>query len=547
MRTLKSLLALFVVAYFVVAAHGQDLNLFRQQSGIDSAVARYNVSGKGVAIAILDRGIQWHNPDFIKPDGTTRIKWMLDMSGQNGCDPSGPTPVEYSAAQINAALIWGETLDTRDAVGHGTVTAGIAAGNGRAFGNGKYTGVAPDADLIIVKMTSEGAPAHDDQPAESYFLACVLDALDWVDQKITQLGEPVVGLINSGVQLWGPIDGTSVMSQKIDGVFGKRPGRIFVAPSGDEGDLPTHAGGTYSNESTVVNLVRSGVDQTYLAMWFKRPPVSIDIAFDDDGQMVGARTDSPGRYNFGNGIAMWVCNPETEFCPVKSISGDHFVILQLTGHATKGRILLQGLAAGAGRFDMYSDMEAITKFTDHLVPGRLTDLASTKSAIVVGAYVSANAWIDIDDWRQIRADIPGQLWRGSAGGPTRDGRGPGVDVTAPGGIDVTAPGGNVFGTYATNSYWSTFRYRLIKEGGGFYGWQSATSGAAPIAVGAVALMLEMKPDLRSDQVRTLLRSTATSDSDTGSTPNNNWGYGKINVRAVLDQLCADFSTCGTAK
>jgi len=541
MRTLKGLLALFVVAYFVVAAHGQDINLFRQQSGIDSAVARYGVSGKGVAIAILDRGIQWHNPDFINPDGTTRIKWMLDMSGQNGCNPSKPAPVEYSAAQINAALTWGETLDTRDAVGHGTVTAGIAAGNGRAFGNGKYTGVAPDADLIIVKMTSEGAPAHYKEPAEEPFNGCISQALDWIDKKIGD--EPAVGLINSGIQLWGPIDGTSIVSRKIDSVFGARPGRIFVAPSGDEGGLPNHAGGMYSNQPTTVKLIRSSGSQTDVAMWFKGATLSVDVGFDDGGSLK-VRTDTAAGHDVGNGISMWVYNRGDGFYPMTPKNNDQFVLVRLMGHATNGRIILQGNNTEGERFDLYSDVSfdsditTLTSFADHLVPGRMTDWASTSSAIVIGAHVSTNTWVDIDDWKQIRSDIPGQLWRGSAGGPTRDGR-PGVDVTA--------PGGNVFGTYATNSYWSTFRYRLIKEGGGFYGWQSATSGASPIAAGAVALMLQMKPDLTSDQVRMLLRRTAASDNDTGPTPNNNWGYGKINVRAALDQLCTDFSTCGTAK
>jgi len=78
---------------------------------------------------------------------------------------------------------------------------------------------------------------------------------------------------------------------------------------------------------------------------------------------------------------------------------------------------------------------------------------------------------------------------------------------------------------------------LIQDGDGHYGWQSATSGAAPIVVGAVALMLQMNPDLTSDQTRTLLEVAATKDIDTGPVPNNKWGFGKLNVIAALDQLC----------
>ena len=107
--------------------------------------------------------------------------------------PDHRTPVEYSAAQINTGLAGGVPIDERDAVGHGTVTAGLAAGNGSAVTGADFRGMAPNADLIIVKVTSEGAPAHGSQPAETPFNASYVAALDWVDQKITLLG---VGVSN---------------------------------------------------------------------------------------------------------------------------------------------------------------------------------------------------------------------------------------------------------------------------------------------------------------------------------------------------------------
>ena len=182
----------------------------REQIGAVQAEAEFGVTGRGVTVAILDRGIDWQHPDFIKPDGTTRIKWILDQSGQNWCNANNPPAVEYSEGDINAALSGGVPLATRDAVGHGTTTAGLATGNGWAFADGKYAGVAPEADIIIVKMTSEGAPAHDGEPAEEAFNACTDESLDWVNEKASALGQPTVGIINSGVQ-WGPMDGTSAV------------------------------------------------------------------------------------------------------------------------------------------------------------------------------------------------------------------------------------------------------------------------------------------------------------------------------------------------
>jgi minor extracellular serine protease Vpr len=400
----------------------------RKANGQCRALNARKVSGKGVIIAILDRGIEWQNPDFINPDGTTRIKWLLDMTGQDWCNGNLETR-EYSAAQINQALRTGQGVKTRDAVGHGTVTAGIAAGNGRAYGNGIHHGVAPEADLIVVKLVSEGTEAHDDEPAEEAFHGCTEKALDWLDKKIGD--NPAVGLINSGVQLWGPIDGTSIVNRQIDAVFGTRPGRIFVAPSGDEGALPNHAGGAYSNQETVVKLTRSSIARSILAMWFRGPILSIDLTFDDDGQSVRARTDQPGVYD-GNGISLSVYQKKDEFYPVASNNGDHFVEVILTGHKTIGSIVLRGDAAATGRFDLYSDLNGVASFTDHLVPGRMTDLASTNSAIVVGAHMSTNTWTDIDGTTLVWGDLPGRLWQGSAGGPTRAGnKGIQTDLFAP--------------------------------------------------------------------------------------------------------------------
>jgi subtilisin family serine protease len=100
----------------------------------DLAFNKYGLTGKGVIVAILDRGIDYTHADFRHPDGTTRIRMMWDMSNVNAnlpiCDPGQPAPIVYTQAQINAALKAGTTLGERDAVGHGTVTAGLAAGNG---------------------------------------------------------------------------------------------------------------------------------------------------------------------------------------------------------------------------------------------------------------------------------------------------------------------------------------------------------------------------------------------------------------------------------
>ena len=57
------------------------LDSVRVETLTDLAFAEFGVTGKGVTIVVLDRGISWDHPDFINEDGSMRIRWMLDMSG----------------------------------------------------------------------------------------------------------------------------------------------------------------------------------------------------------------------------------------------------------------------------------------------------------------------------------------------------------------------------------------------------------------------------------------------------------------------------------
>ena len=68
---------------------------------------------------------------------------------------------------------------------------------------------------------------------------------------------------------------------------------------------------------------------------------------------------------------------------------DRAVAINITGHKGGGSLRIRGLNPGTGRFDAYGDpsIAARLTFDDHLVPGRLTDYAASRSAIVAGAHV----------------------------------------------------------------------------------------------------------------------------------------------------------------
>jgi minor extracellular serine protease Vpr len=116
--------------------------------------------GKGVIVAIFDSGIDWTHPDFRDPSDTTKSR-ILRIWDQTITPIAGEAPpagmsfgVEYTQAQISDELDGTPTgyVRERDINGHGTHVAGTAAGNGAAIpATRKYTGMAPEADIVIIK------------------------------------------------------------------------------------------------------------------------------------------------------------------------------------------------------------------------------------------------------------------------------------------------------------------------------------------------------------------------------------------------------------
>lgn len=119
-------------------------------------------TGRHVAVAIVDTGIDPSHPDFVG-----RVAGMQDFTGEGN----------------------------RDNNGHGTHVAGIAAGAGN-----KYKGVAPEASLYIAKVL------HGDG---SGYMSEVMAGIEWAVQQNVR----VINMSLGGV---GPCDGTDALSTTCD-------------------------------------------------------------------------------------------------------------------------------------------------------------------------------------------------------------------------------------------------------------------------------------------------------------------------------------------
>ena len=513
----------------------------RTETGVDQAAALLGVSGDGVIVAILDRGIDWESNDFRNDDGTTRIACIFDLSDDAGAgDPSNAygRGTVYTRQQIDRALSAGTTLATRDAVGHGTTTTGIAAGNGRNSPNGKYRGVAPDATIIAVKVVAgEGSGEPD------FFEPAALPvAIDFVVDKARELSMPVVMLLNLG-SIGGPTDGTSALSRKIDDTVGPdHPGVVFVSGTGDDG-IPSktqgRAAGDVPNGETLDLRFALDTGAGNLEVWYDRNE-EFAVSIRTPMGMLGPYPASQFMAT-GTGFGVYHYRGGDDF--YGAANGKRLLDVRFDAAAGPGDYVLRldHVASPAGasiHFDasLNTPFGEAGRFLNFVTPGSIWDAATASRNIAPNSFVIRTNWTDIDGVDRELADEGdiGELWTGSSVGPTVDGRI---------GVDVSAPGDRIVTTYSPGSAWATDRFNLIVDGGGLYGMAGAVSAAAPVVTGIIALMLEVDPTLDAVSVKRILQETARADEFTGQTPNTLWGHGKVDALEALTAARLRTLTC----
>src|SRR5882672_2588159 len=349
-------LCLSSLGILLLPAAAPAMDHVRVETHVDAAIAKYGVSGSNVLVAIFDRGVDWKNNDFRKADGTTRLEAIFDLTDDSGASDPGNSysmGTLYSQARINAALAAGTNLVTRDAVGHGTTTAGIPTGGGR--NNPLYRGVAPAARILCVKITSDGAPAHDGEPAEAPFYdsARIPVAIDFARDTATALGLPCVMLLNLG-SVGGPTDGTSSLCQKIDATVGPGIlGRAFVTGASDDGSAPNRAGGTVT-QGQALNLQIDKVDNNTLDfdLWYPetdRFSVNITTPIGTFGPYASPPTDVDSDVQSQADFLDYQLGAGVDFYSASSPKREIWV--RFTGPAGAYTVRLAGDTVVSGRFD----------------------------------------------------------------------------------------------------------------------------------------------------------------------------------------------------
>lgn len=512
----------------------------KNEANIHLVKDQYGLTGTGVITVMMDRGIDYRHPDFIDADGNTRILYIYDLYDDSGAnDPDNPYGIGtiFDQQEINQALQNGGTPIVNDIFGHGTATTGIMSGNGSGINDPSiFSGVAPNAEIISIVVTKDFVPPFNGNLGQvgQYDQALLPTAFEFAKDKIAAENKPAVTLLNIG-SIGEPTDGSIGFCDLVDDYVNQ--GNVFVCGVGDDGGKDNHAIKNLVEGQTTEFIIEKG-EQANLRFtgWYDEDD-RVELSIERPNGQIEGPFNPPANQNgfedeFLNEINIYHRGADTEFFNASSnirqlmidffgATGTYKVILNTMSVSNDGKI--HGMLNPA----RYNNANA---FLNNDNPsGNICSYSSCINTLSPGDYIATNAWTDINNIDRLYTGqgAPGELWLGSSIGPTMDGRM---------GIDFVAPGEVAHAAYSSDSYYGSFSFNVLQNSNGQYGVQTAVSAAAPLSAGVIALMLEVNPDLSPDQIKSILQSTARQDNFTGATPNNSFGYGKLDALAAIEKV-----------
>lgn len=472
------------------------------------------LNGRGVLLAVLDSGITWDLEVFRKADGTTRIRYLWDQTVV-GKPPEGFSQgTEYTAEEINAALQMSaldryRLLPSRDLSGHGTAVAGIAAGKSAG---GLYTGAAPEAELIVVKL---GMPENSGRAEEGFPRTTeILRGVTYALRKAQQLNMPLVINLSFG-NSYGSHDGSSLLERFLDNAseIGKT---VICVGSGNEGAARGHFAGNITRDSRVELAVGNYEKSLNIQLWKNYSDVFRIRLQSPGGEEAELATNiQGGKYTLRleqTRILVYLGEP----LPYAVAQEIYLEMIPVTGgyiDAGIWTIRLEPVMTVTGQYYLYlpagngrGDSTGFYRSTPQMT---LTVPSTAAKVITVGAY---------DPVYDTYADFSGRGYADS----TRTIGVAAAGLTKP---DLVAPGVNILAPDVYGSFLPV----------------TGTSFATPIVSGAAALLMEWgivrgnDPFLYGEKVKAYLRKGARPLRGEREYPNDRVGYGRLCVTDSLPQ------------
>lgn len=488
-------------------------------------------TGEGVALGIIDVGIDLGHPTFAESPAPTALFWDF-LAPHDGSDTTLPVGRLTRGEADCASLV---STDIGE-ISHGTHTLGIAAGCGY---DSPYRGIAPGATrLVVSNAVSDDLPLIDSLLLYRYTNATDALAFKTIFREAEALGKPCVISLSEG---YPPMGGAtdSLYSAYLGRLVG--PGRIIVAAAGNAStglnyvakpaDKPRSAAYIYSRDNCaeLVSLSRGDARLT----------ISIPdygLTFATDHCPATCDTTLWQDYSLPGGPVSVSLRRTAAAAPWDSLVSVYIERDSILGQAPLTAAVIEGTGEGAVSLATPATFISGGDYADGEATHNVNAPACFPAVIAVGATTHRRtipAINDPDHFSGQEGPNDGCLAFYSSVGPTLDGRMK-PEVVAPGSSVISAYGADYVATHTTgwvaDNAVARFDYR-----GRTYGWDSAqgTSMAAPVAAGAIALWLEACPTLTPDDITATIAATATHYDPALPYPNPQYGYGEIDAYAGL--------------
>lgn len=497
--------------------------------------------GEGVIIGMIDIGFEYNHMSFRSYDDgeKLRVSRVWNQTAR-GISPAG---YNYGAEYTTPDQIKAARTDYDEF--HGTHTTTIAAGSPKGS---IYYGMAPEAELVLVS----GDLADDSH---------IIDAVRYIFDYAESQGKPCVINMSLGSH-YGPHDGTSAIDRAVSEMTG--PGRIVVGSAGNEAGVNIHCSKEFTATDKTLKTMMAytkGYQQSTVTYIWGTPgsDFTVEVALVDPTRK-GRIVKTTGEISLNSSTNYYFLDEGTVtdvtvlVSPVVvSESGSPQITIEST---------VEGLASNRKEAIIVHGQEGATVHmwnavnNHYFVSGGLSDFTEGDDLYTVGeiggvgpGVISVGSY-DSDSTLllnsqallpvyQMMTDMGQKFETGarssfSSRGPSADGRMK-PEVMAPGNVIISG-----YNSYYTGGALAAEYIEPVTDSDGnsyFFEISMGTSQAAPVVTGAVALWLEANPALTPEEIRGVLSRTCDRDQFTTNEPNNDYGYGKINILAgILDVL-----------
>lgn len=487
-----------------------------EKSGITQIQRNPNFAlyGQGVLIGVIDTGIEYQHQAFRNANNTTRIIsiWDQTMNAEGSIAPEGLYyGTEYTSELINEALQSDNPLEivpSTDEIGHGTMIAGIIAGNENTSQN--FSGVVPQAELMVVKL-KQAKQINRQILAVPSDVICfqetdIIAGVRYVYNKAQQLKRPLVICIALASSEGGH-DGRNALSSYLSIISQIARVEVVIAV-GNEGNKQRHYFGSIlagTASYTTFQLNVSEKDKLFAFEIWQSAPYRLLLGITSpSGETIDdiyPRLNQCRRLNFVfEASNLWVNNIISE-----SVTGDQLILIRfLNPMAGLWTFRLTNIDHQASTFHAWLPAGDIisndTYFLESNPNTTLTVPSPAFYSLSITAYNQENNSILLSSGR----------------GYTRTG------VVKP---DLAAPGFNITCPIVGNQYGSL----------------TGTGAAAAHATGIVAMVLEWAivkgnySSIAGTDVNSLLIRGARRSNNLVY-PNPIWGYGEISIVGFFEKL-----------